>query len=291
MQIPNSLDAWSHATVVDCAKIGRCEGERHDFKFNLPDSDTLTKVCCAFSNSYGGFVVVGVKDRSGHFTVEGIAPDSEIAKKFSDKLHADPSIQFSSPRSIAVPETSKFLYIFHVPQSPDRPHIPMQVDKRIFWKRTPGGCEQMTFKEIQEQFLRYEERREKLKLLFIELLCNREQLQEMSAIEKGKYSLATLDSAVLDHLLVDTFSIVSTEVGLIRILLTLRNEIRITNNKAKIFFLQMAMPLSNRDTLAATHNDFMAEKVAFLTPLIDQAIELLKTRFSLTDPFGDENGG
>ncbi len=288
MDVPATLEEWSYDTVTQLAKIGRCEGERHDFKLNLPDADNLTKICCAFSNSQGGFVVVGIKDRSGHFLVEGIDPDSEIAKKFADKLHTVPSVEFLGPRDISVPGTSKVIYVFHIPRNEQRPHIPQSLDKRVFWKRTPGGCEQMSYDEIQEQFLRYEERRDKLKLLFIELLLNRENLQQMSAITEGQYSLLTLDSSVLDRLLVDTYSVVQEEGQLIRILLTLRTQIRVTNAKTQIFFSQMAQPLTGMNTLTAQHNQFMKEKADFLLPLIGQAIDILKKRFGLKDPLPDE---
>lgn len=288
MNVPATLEEWTYDTVAELAKVGRCEGERHDFKLNLPDADNLTKICCAFSNSQGGFVVVGVKDRSGHFLVEGIDPDSEIAKKFADKLHAVPSVEFLSPRDITVPGTSKVIYVFHIPRSTQRPHIPQSLDKRVFWKRTPGGCEQMSYDEIQEQFLRYEERRDKLKLLFIELLLNRENLQQMSAITEGQYSLLTLDSSVLDRLLVDTYSVVQEERQLIRILLTLRTQIRVTNAKTQIFFSQMALPLSGQNEITSKHNQFMKKKADFLLPLIEQAIDILEKRFSLKDPLPDE---
>lgn len=291
MNVPVALEDWSHDTVAALAGIGQCESDRHDFKFNLPDTDNLTKLCCAFANSHGGFVVVGVKDRSGRFLVEGIDPDGEIAKKFSDKLHAGPSVQFSGPRHIEVPGTSKVLYLFYVPRSPLRPHIPIAPDKRVFWKRTPGGCEPMTYEEIQEQFLRYEERREKVKLLFIELLLNRENLQGMSAIQEGKYSLITLDSGVLDRLLVDTYSVVQQEARLVQILLTMRTNIRVINAKTQIFFSQMAMPLSNQAAIATAHGVFLKEKAAFLVPLIDEAIQVLKTTFGLTNPFPNEPEG
>ena len=165
MNVPVALEDWSHNAVVELARVGRCEGQRHDFKFNLPDANTLDEGCLRVANSQGGFVVVGVKDCSGHFLVEGIGPDGEIAKKFSDNIHAAPSISFSSPRDINVPQTSKAIYIFHIPLSPERPHMPRENDKGIFWKRTPGGCEPMSYDEIREQFLRYEERREKVKSL------------------------------------------------------------------------------------------------------------------------------
>ena len=82
MHVPVTLEEWTYETVADLARVGRCEGERHDFKFNLPDADNLTKICCAFANSQGGFVVLGVKERSHRFLVEGIDPDGEVAKKF-----------------------------------------------------------------------------------------------------------------------------------------------------------------------------------------------------------------
>jgi hypothetical protein len=229
-----------------------------------------------------------VKDHSGHFLVEGIQPDSELAKKFADKLHAVPSIDFSTPRVIGIPGGSRIVYVFHVPRSAFRPHMPRQLGKGLFWKRTPGGCEPMTHDEILEQFVRHEERRDKLKLLFIELLLNRENLQEMSPAEAIKFSLITLDTSVLDRLLVDTYSVVQGQPQLIKILLTLRTHIRVTNAKVQMFFSQMAMPLSGQDVLVAKHNQFMKEKAAFLTPLIEEPLGILKKQFGLIEPFPEE---
>jgi Putative DNA-binding domain len=285
VNVPVALEEWSHDTIIELARLGRCEGERHDFKLNLPDADNLTKISCAFANSQGGFVILGVRDRSGHFLVEGIDPDGEIAKKFSDKIHAVPSVSFAGPRDIRVPGTSNLLYVFDVPRSSQRPHIPQPLDKRIFWKRTPGGCEPMSYEEIQEQFLRYEERRDKLKLLFIELLLNRDNLETMSAVSDGQYSLVTLDTGVLDRLVVDTYSVVQAEVRLIQILLTLRSDIRVINVRAQIFFSQMAQPLTGQEQLATAYRDFLKAKAGFLLPLIAEAIEILNTRFGFTDPF------
>jgi len=251
MDVPATLEEWSYDTVTQLAKIGRCEGERHDFKLNLPDADNLTLPRSAAHSQ----TLRGDSSSSALRTVQATSlskastPDSEIAKKFADKLHAVPSVEFLGPRDISVPGTSKVIYVFHIPRNEQRPQIPQSLDKRVFWKRTPGGCEQMSYDEIQEQFLRYEERRDKLKLLFIELLLNRENLQQMSAITEAQYSLLTLDSSVLDRLLVDTYSVVQEEGQLIRILLTLRTQIRVTNAKTQIFFSQMAHPLTGMNTL------------------------------------------
>ena len=264
------------------------KGNRHDFKFNLPDSEGLTKTCCAFANSLGGFVVVGVKDRGGRFLVVGIQPDGEIAKKFADKLDATPAIEFSPPRMVNVPGGTKVLYVFHVPTSLRRPHLPRSRDKRIFWKRTPGGCEQMSREEIEEQFLRYEERRDKLKLLFVELLLNRENLTDISRVKDGQYSLMTLETGVLDRLLVDVYSVLQAERRLVRILLTLRNQIQIINANAKIFFTKMASPRTDGEQVAAEYQTFMRSKEKLLVPLMTEALQILQNRFGLRDPLAEE---
>jgi hypothetical protein len=115
-------------------------------------------------------------------------------------------------------------------------------------------------------------------------VVNRENLEGFRLIEAGKYSLVTLDTNVLDRLLVDTYSVVQGELRLIQILLTLRTHIRIANSKAQIFFNQMALPLDNQSQLAAKHNQFMKEKADFLLPLISEALDILERRFGLKDP-------
>jgi hypothetical protein len=143
----------------------------------------------------------------------------------------------------------------------------------------------MTLDEIREQFLRYEERRDKLKLLFIELLVNREDFETASKIEgSDQYSLITFDSTVLDRLLVDTYSVIQGESQLIRILLTLRRRIRLANAKARIFFGQMALPLSDKNQIVALHNQYMKECADFLLLLIEEAITILEDRFALKNP-------
>lgn len=289
MHIPTKLEEWTYDAVVGLAKLGLCEGERHDFKFDLPDPHNLTKVCCAFANSQGGFVVVGVKDLGGSHEVRGIDPNAEIAKKFSDKLKAVPSIAYASPKILTIPGSLKVLYVFHVYRSADRPHIPQLADHRFFWKRTPGGCEQMNYDEIQEQFTRLEERREKLKLLYIELSFNQESLKHTYSGQADKYSLVTLDSSILDRLLVDIYSAVQNDRRLMDILLSLRFHIRVTNAKAQIFFSQVALPTTNQSELVAKHNDFMEQKSKILLPLISEATEILEKRFGLKDPFADDH--
>ena len=169
MNVPVALEDWSYNAVVELARVGRCEGERHDFKFNLPDANTLTKVACAFANSQGGFVVVGVKDRSGHFLVEGATRTVRSPRSFQTKSTPRHPSPFQVHATSMFRRHPRYSTSFIFLSSPERPHMPRERDKGMFWKRTPGGCEPMSYDEIREQFLRYEERREKVKSLLIVL--------------------------------------------------------------------------------------------------------------------------
>lgn len=163
MTIPSNLGGWNLNLVTELCQLGQIETDRHDFKFGLPDADTLTKLCCAFANSRGGFFVLGVKQLKGHFLPKGLDPDPDIANKFGSKLKATPTISFSVPYPIPVISAPKLIYVIEIPRSPDRPHFASDRDKRVFWKRTNSGCEQMTLEEIRAEFINYEERREKIK--------------------------------------------------------------------------------------------------------------------------------
>lgn len=286
MRVPDHLENWTYEVVKELARLGQPETDRHDFKAGLPDVHTLTKVCCCFANSKGGFIVLGVKERNNRFIPEGIDPDSEMAMKFGQRLKASPTVLFEAPRLLNVPDSEKVLYVFHIPRSPERPHIPSDADRRVFWKRTNTGCERMTLEEIRAEFMNYEERREKLKLLFIELAANKNQLSQIGEAQDD-LPLLTLDSAVLERLLVDLYSILQGDRELVRILLNLREQIRVCNSKIQLLFSRMALSYSHGDKqkMVREHNAFMKQKAAFLNPQIDRALRVLEERFGLRDPF------
>jgi hypothetical protein len=283
MPVPERLGDWTFEVIRELCQLGQVETDRHDFKAGLPDSETLTKIAAAFANSKGGFVIVGVKERSDHFLPEGIDPDQEIAAKFGQKLRAVPAINFEVPKSVAVPGTSQVIYIFHVPHGIDRPHLPVDADKRIFWKRTNTGCEQMTLEEIRAEFMRYEERREKIKLLFIELVENKEVLQQTASVADGKYSLLVLDTAMLDRLVVDLYTIIQDVPDLMQTLSKIRRKIGALKTETSIFMSQMALSYGPEDKkeMATSHRDFAKAVLQEIGPDMDKAIAALEKRFGL----------
>lgn len=293
--IPTKLEDWTYEAVQSLIDRNIGESDKHDFKNELPESFTLTKVCCAFANTKGGFIVVGIKEVNSRFVIEGITNDKELAHDFGQKIRASPTIDFDLPKIIPIPDSHKVLAVFHIPLSPERPHIPSQEDKRIFLKRTNQGNEHMTYEEIRMSFLNYEERREKLKLLYLELLSNIEQLKAMK-IDRASdetsqiyYSLVTLDSTIISSLLTDLYTIIGKNKDLVTALFTIRENIKVTNNKTRIFFSQAALPLSNLPQLAKEHNEFINQKAEVLKPLIEKAIRILEEKFALKNPLLEQD--
>ena len=286
--IPNVLSDWTFEIIDELVKKKANESDRHDFKRAIPDTDTLTKICCAFANTKGGFVIVGVKEAGSSFEIEGVNNDKELAKHFGEKIKANPTIEFSLPKIIQIPQSEKALVVFEIPLSPERPHVPdISPEKRNFLKRTNKGNDSMTYEEIKFSFQGYQERREKLKLLYIELLSNAEQLRSMKVEDSAKendHSLVTLDNAILNTLLAELYSSISKDSELVRILFTIRERTKIINNKIKIFFSQVILPLSNKQQILVEHNDFVNSQVDNLTSIIAKALHILESRFDLKNP-------
>lgn len=287
--IPEILEDWNYKVVDDLVKKNM-ESDRHDFKSCLPDPETLTKICCAFANTKGGFIVLGVEESHSTFRIKGIDNDKELAHKFGQKINnAQPTIDFDFPKIIDIPNSgNKVLAVFHIGLSDERPHIPSHIDKRTFWKRTNEGTTQMTYEEIRMSFQRYEERREKIKLLYIELLSNIETLNEMkshSTINISEdYSLFTLDSSIITSLLTDLYSIIGKDSELIKHLFTIKQNIQIINTNTRIFHSRISIPIGDVSPIVKEHNEFIIERVDCLIPIVEKAKDILEKRFNLRNP-------
>jgi predicted HTH transcriptional regulator len=176
--VPIILGDWHFEAVKALCAAGYPESDRHDFKRNLPEPKGLTKLACAFANTFGGFIVLGVSETAKRsFEPEGIEPDGEIYGKFHAKIRAEPEIAVSYPRQIEVPNSKNVLYVLEVFQSTRRPHLSSPEDERYFWKRVGSSCRRMTLEEVRQQMLSLEEKREKLSLILIDLLQKRDHLK------------------------------------------------------------------------------------------------------------------
>lgn len=286
--IPSALEQWSYEMIVALCERGRSESDRHDFKFNLPDPANLTKLCCAFANTFGGFIVLGVRDRDPTFEVVGTEPDKEIYGKFLGKLKAEPDIQISSPKLIPVPDTQKTLYVFEVPRSTRRPHLPNQADQRIFWKRQGSDCVQMTLEEIRYQMNSYEEKIEKLALLSMDLRHKVRSVEIQATVSDGQYNADIYSFEIIDRVVVEAFSLLKVDTNIFGALDTFRSLLMQLNSKKRHFFQVSAMSYENSYKLqtAVDLRQSARDLLPHLTTLADQIERSLRERFGVVNPFG-----
>src|SRR5260221_2147243 len=138
--LPRNLEEWSFEQIQELCSSGLGESDTHDFKLGLQDPKNTTKICCAFANSFGGFLIFGVSERGHSFTPEGVLPDNEFSAKLRQGIRAEPHIEVSMPKLLPVPGSDKVMYVFAVPQSMRRPHLPSMPEERFFWKRANSTC-------------------------------------------------------------------------------------------------------------------------------------------------------
>jgi len=291
--IPNNLNEWSFPLIEKLIQEGIFETDRLDFKEDIPHvnnnsgKEKLENSVCAFANTEGGFLIFGIKDdraQEAHDRIIGIEPQKDFPREFGDKtVNIQPHVyyDFLNP-PIKIPNKDSVIHIIKIPQSPERPHL---TGRKEFYYRTNKGNMQMDYQQIKDSFLNEEQRRQKLRLLFIELVSNKEQAGSMIIEGDGNYSLITLDSQVLQTLLVDTYQTITKEEELIRLLITIREKIMIINNKTGIFYSQMSLPLLSKTDIVNEHNKFIKKVATGLIELIERALKILSDKFGLTDPF------
>ncbi len=233
--IPNSLAGWTYELIETLCEAGRSESDRHDFKFQLRGIKNLTKTCCAFANSEGGFVILGIADRDRKkFEIAGLDPDKELYGDFLAQVKASPNIEISLPRSISIPGSEKLLYVFEIPRSPRRPHLPTVEEERFFWKREGSSCKRMTLEEIRYQMNNYEEKREKLALLLMELSHIRANLEEELNQQEESYISNKFDLYIFDNVIVQSFSILKGDTKLLINIKLLRRYLERLNAKKQM---------------------------------------------------------
>jgi hypothetical protein len=290
--IPTNLNDWNYNIIKKLVDNNITESDLHDMKTNLPKSDSLPKVVSSFANSKGGSILFGIREIGNSFFIEGIERDKEIAKKFGDQLkRIEPSVYFESPKDIEIPNYNKVIYIFYIPLSPERPHLTYRDKTPLFYKRTNSGCELMSYNGIKVEFQRLEERREKIKLLFIELVSAKHTLEIVKQVHNNApieaFSPITIEVNTLNSLLTDLYTIIGKETKLINLLISIRLQLTIFNNST-IMFLNRISHLNeySKSKLHGQHRQYINAVIDdSLIPPIDESIKILEDKFNLTNPF------
>lgn len=291
--IPSTLNDWTYEAIEALCSVGRSESDRHDFKFNLAELHNATKICCAFANTFGGFIVVGVRDAEpGKFLVVGLEPDKELYGKFIAKVKADPDIAISQPKTINIPNSSKLMYVLEIAQSPRRPHLPSPVDQRVFWKRQGSDCVQMTLEEIRYQMNAYEEKREKLALLLIDLHHKLRSLGEQAVMSDGHYNGDLFSFEIIDRVIVEAYAILKTDVSIFGALESIRQPLMLLNaEKQKMLtILTLSYGPEFKNATIDNYRELVRKFIGQVTILAEQIERSLNEKFGIANPYKATTG-
>lgn len=288
--IPRTLKDWSTSNVIELLRRGMFENEAFDYKQSLPHPKDengkrrLRRVCCAFANTQGGFIVFGISDdrsKSPEERLLGIEPNLDFPQQFGNypKI-CHPSIEWNFLNPALVLPSGNVLHIIEIPKSWKAPHATGDRDTGwCFIKRTNQGDEGMTIEEVRQIFLGYYEKRLKLQLLRAELETLKLQAQQAFIAYKdekpGYVSLITFDLQVIESVLTDTYSITASSIELHKSLSSIRQAAGIGNNKIRMFFGAFHLPLTNKEDVTKQHKEFMQPICNGLVQLCNEAIREL----------------
>jgi len=225
--IPRKLSEWNVNTIVNLLENRILEDDSFDFKESLPDSrdqkqkDGLKKDCAAFANSFGGFLVFGIKDDKKLLPDErivGIASNQDFARLFGEYPRAcQPSVSWNFLQPPIKLLNGNLIHVVFVPQSLKSPHaVETQagnVDTSYFYlKRTNKGNECMTVDEIRLMHAQYYERTTKVRALLFEIEHIRTSILQSyvaDELSRESYTPHTIDLTIISIAIFDIFLILA----------------------------------------------------------------------------------
>lgn len=101
------------------------EHQKQDFKFRIDSSQKIAKTLCAFANTDGGKLLIGVKDNG---RIAGIDPEEEYFMiEGAAQIYCKPPVEFE-PRVYSAED--KLVLEIDVPSSVNRPHFAKDEDQK-----------------------------------------------------------------------------------------------------------------------------------------------------------------
>jgi hypothetical protein len=261
--IPNTLDEWDYEGIKQLVDKGYFETDTFDFKYKFKSLDhayheSLVNTASAFANTRGGFMVFGVhRKKDGTYEIEGIEKNDNIAMEFGQQIgNANPTIDFVPKNPpIEIPGTNRVLPVFYIPQGINRPHMN---ESGKFYYRTNSGNELMSYEQIRVAFLRYEERRHKLRLLYTEIIYMKtvaESIKNASALDgSGNFSASLFDDTVIISLMPDIFPLIEKDQELVKLLFQIRSYLSAVNGRLRLIHAKASQPLINLNQIIGSNN-------------------------------------
>ena len=108
--------------------IAEGEHEQQDFKYRIDEPAKIAKTLCAFANTSGGRLLIGVKDNG---TIKGIDPEEEYyVVEAAAQRYCSPEVQFTYRAWQDPKDTKKLVLEIQIPESESKPHRALNEEQK-----------------------------------------------------------------------------------------------------------------------------------------------------------------
>lgn len=177
VHIPNRIEDWTIDVIRALLSANQKENQTFDFKTSLPDKrnpadkNDLRSDFCAFANSEGGFLILGVNEKEK--IISGFPFNEEVLPKLNDILKdIRPSISFEF-KTLKI-DSDKEVYVISIPKSRLAPHAFLKDDLFVFKRRVSGSNVSMSYEEVRLTFMLNNEKLAKFDLFKVQLFMIKE---------------------------------------------------------------------------------------------------------------------
>lgn len=286
--IPRTLEEWNIGKIKALLTKGYYETDYFDFKEKLPASkdargkERLSKTCCAFANNAGGFLVFGIKDKGSiEDRLVGIDTKIDFPEHFGNfPKKCSPIVHWEFKNPAIELENGKVIHVVHIPKSWDAPHCFGDRDSGwYFTKRTNKGDEGMSPEEIRNSYLNFYEKKLKVELMYVNLSQIKNNALDHMSIENDNMDklimLNTFEISSLQLMVSETLVLLSQKPEIIFKINAIIKECNQVNNKFSMISGAFHLPMTNKESILRSHNEYVQGLCEKIVSNVDQALELI----------------
>jgi hypothetical protein len=145
----------------------------------------------------------------------------------------------------------------------------------------------MTLEEIREQILHYEEKREKLQLMLVDLHHKLTSVGHQASLTEGQYTGEIFSFDIIDNAIVGGFSLIKDQAQLFLALESIRTTIWNLNSQKQIMLNFMALSYGQADKLkkVSDYAAFAQSSYVFLETGLATIEQTLRDELDIVNPF------
>lgn len=285
-----SLSDWTEEWVKDILDNDRGEDSLLEFKavLNSRDpkhNDNIRKAVCSFANTFGGFIIFGIKDKNEASGWDRLCDDNNtdnFSKELTDKLGSTnvvPHVVFDGPKVIPLSYQNKSypVVIIKVNGSELKPHAIVSDNGLLhFWIRGNASAIPASHPFLTKLIEESAGLRNLLAALYLDteyIDLFGEQMMLPESERSNKTPFVQIKALVNSEQSSALISKIPTDIPLIQLIWALRTKIDLVNNYRDMMVALRSTALSNKNEIYKNHNDC----IAVLVPEIKEITKKIRS--------------